>query len=139
MCNNVRTLFPSYWSRDQPSAQELTKYIWHGTAVPSSGAGVSFCKVVVVAMGAITTTFAIAERDGPRISGPNHGQSLEDGGDGQNVHNLLHRKGLVGQFWAALGDPRLLSSKLGSDMFRYYIWLHVNAYWYVPKGSSLIS
>ena len=60
----------------------------HGTAVPRSGAGVSICKVVVVAMGAISTAISIAERDGPRISCPNHGQSPQDGGDGQNVDNL---------------------------------------------------
>ena len=61
-------------------------------------AGVSFCKVMVAAICALATAIAIAERDGPRISGPNHGQSPEDGGDGQNIHSLLPRKGLVVQF-----------------------------------------
>ena len=50
-------------------------------------------------------TVTIAERDGPRVSSPNHRQSPEDGGDWQNIHNLLPRKGLVDQFGAALVDP----------------------------------
>ena len=70
----------------------------HGTAVPSPGAGVSSCKVLVAAMGAIATAVATAERDGPRISGQSHRQSPEDGGDGQNIHNLFPRKGLVDKF-----------------------------------------
>ena len=70
----------------------------HGTAVSSPCAGVSFCKVLVVAMGSIAAAVAIAERYGPCIAGPNHRQSSEDGGDGQDVHNLLPRKGLIDQF-----------------------------------------
>ena len=80
MHNNVTTSFQSHGSRDQPSAQELSDKV-HGTAVPSPGAGVSICKVVVVAMGTISTAVAIAEWYGPRISCPNYGQSPEDGGD----------------------------------------------------------
>ena len=90
MCNNVTTSFQSHGSRDQPSAQELTKYMGQPSGpIPSPGAGVSICKVVVVAMGAISTAVTIAERDGPRISCPNYGQSPEDGGDWQHVHNFL--------------------------------------------------
>ena len=74
----------------------MTKYT--GTAVPSPCAGASFCKVLVVAIGAIATAGAIAERDGSYISSQNHWQTPEDGGDGQNVHNLLSQKSLVDQF-----------------------------------------
>ena len=94
------------------------------TQLPN-GAGVSFSKVVVVAMGAIVTAVAIAERDGPRISRPNHGQSPEDGGDGKNVHKLLPQKGLVIQFRAAFGYPRLCPSKIGSVGFHYFTKLHI--------------
>ena len=66
-------------------------------------------------MGAISTAVAIAERDGPRISCPDYGQSPEDGGDW-----FLPRKGLVYQFGAALGDPRLCQIKIGSVWFCYY-------------------
>ena len=64
-------------------------------------------------MGAIVTAVAIDERDGPRICGLNHGQSPEDGSDGQNVHNLIPWKDLVDQFWTTFGDPRLWPSKIG--------------------------
>ena len=57
----------------RPQRQGIDKV--HEAAVPNSGAGVSFCKVVVVAMGTIAAAMKIAERDGPRISGQNHGQS----------------------------------------------------------------
>ena len=95
--------------------------------VPSPGAGVSICKVVVVAMGAISTAVAIAERYGPHISCPNYGQSPEDhdGGDWQHVHNFLPRKGLVYQFGAALGDPRLCQIKIRSVWVCYYTLLHI--------------
>ena len=39
-------------------------------------------------MGAISTAVTVAERDGPRVSGPNYRQSPEDIGDWQNVHNF---------------------------------------------------
>ena len=81
-------------------------------------------------MGAIATAVAIAERDGPRISGPNHGQSLEDGGDGQNVYNFFSRKGLVYQFRATFGDPRLWPRKIGSDVYittHYNVLMHINS------------
>ena len=67
----------------------------HRTAVPSPGTGISTCKVMIVSMGAISTAVAVAERDCPRVSGPNYGQSPEDIGDWQNVHNFLPLKGLV--------------------------------------------
>ena len=79
----------------------------HGAAVPSPGAGVSPGEVVVVAMGPVAAAVAIPERDGPCISCQNHRQSPKDRGDGQNVHDLLPRKGLVDQLRAALVDPRL--------------------------------
>ena len=77
----------------------------HRTAVSSPRSGVSFCKVVVVAVGAVATAIAIAEWDGPCISCPNHGQSPEDRSDGQHVQDLFPLEGLVDQFRAALGDP----------------------------------
>ena len=90
---------PSHGSRDQPSAQELTKYMGQPSPAPALvSALAAFCKVLVVAMSFIATAVAIAERDGPCIAGPNHRQSSEDGGDGQDVHNLLPRKGLIDQF-----------------------------------------
>ena len=90
-------------------------------------------------MGAISTAVAIAERDGPRISCPDYGQSPEDGGDWQHVHNFLPRKGLVYQFGAALGDPRLCQIKIGSVWFCYYTLIHIITHYYGPEGSSLIS
>ena len=107
----------------------------HGTAIPCSRSGVSLCKVVVVTMGTIATAVAIAEGDGPRISCKNHGQSSEDGGYGQNVQNLFPRKGLVYQFWAALGNPRFWPSKGGPCFFvstYYYILLRINTYQKAP-------
>ena len=58
-------------------------------------------------MGAVAAAVAIAERDSTLITGPNHRQPPQDGGDGQDVNDLLPRKGLVDQLRAALGDPRL--------------------------------
>ena len=88
-------------------------------AVSSPCAGVSSGEVIVVAMGSIATAVAIAERDCSSVSSPNNRQSSENGGDGQNVYNLLPRKGLIDQVWAALGDPRLWPSKIWSDVFCY--------------------
>ena len=48
-------------------------------------------------MFSIATAVAIAERDGPHISCPKP-RAVSWGGDGQVVHNLLPRKGLVDQF-----------------------------------------
>ena len=48
-------------------------------------------------MGAIATAVAIPERDGPPISGPNHGHSPEDGSNEQKVHNLLPQNGFLDQ------------------------------------------
>ena len=48
-------------------------------------------------MGAVAAAVAIAERDSTRITGPNHRQPPQDGGDGQDVNDLLPRKGLVDQ------------------------------------------
>ena len=107
MRNNVPTSFQSHGSLDQPSAQELTKYMGQPSPAPALVSAFGICKVVVETMGAISTAVSIAERDGPRISCLNYGQSPEDGGDWQHVHNFLPRKGLVYQFGAALGDPRL--------------------------------
>jgi hypothetical protein len=104
-------------SRIAGPAQRPGIYKIHGTAVRSPGTGVSLCKVVVVTMGAIATSVAIAERNGPRISSPNHWQSPQDGGYGQNVHNLLPRKCLVDQFRATLGDPRLWQRVRDHQMF----------------------
>jgi len=70
----------------------------HGTAVSGPRSGVSFCKVVVVAMGAVATAIAIAKRDGPCISCPNHWQSPEDRSDGHHVQDLFPRQGLVDKF-----------------------------------------
>ena len=89
---------------------------------------------MVVAMGAISTAVSIAERDGPLISCPNYGQSPEDGGDWQHVHNFLPRKGLVYQFGAALGDPRLCQMKIGSVWFYYYTLIHIITHYYGPEG-----
>ena len=69
------TSFQSHGSLDQPSAQEWTKCLGQ----QSTGAGISFCKVVIKAMGAIATV-AIAQRDGPSISclgvGPSKWESV---------------------------------------------------------------
>ena len=58
-------------------------------------------KFLVVAMGAIATAVAIAERDGPRISRLKHWQSPEDGSDGQNVHNSPEgsRRSVLSRIW----------------------------------------
>ena len=56
------------------SAQELIKYTGQPSLDP--GAEVSLCEVLVVVMGTIATAVAIAERDDPSISGPNHRQPL---------------------------------------------------------------
>jgi hypothetical protein len=53
---------------------------------------------MVEAMSSVGTAIAIAEQYGSSISSPNNRQSPEDGGDGQNIYNLLPRKGLVDQF-----------------------------------------
>jgi hypothetical protein len=98
----------------------------HGTAVSSPCAGVSFRKVLVVAMGSIATAVAIAKRDGPCITGqklaPNHRQSSEDGGDGQDAHNLLPWKGLIDQFWAALGALAYVSTTLATQNRVRRVW-----------------
>ena len=68
----------SHGLRDQPSAQELTKYMGQPSPAPALvSALAAFCKVLVVAMGSIATAVAIAERYGPCIAGPNHRQSSE--------------------------------------------------------------
>jgi hypothetical protein len=52
----------------------------------------------------------------------------EDGGDGQNIYNLLPEKGHIDQFAKALGDPQLWLENLVSDMFDictfYYTLIH---------------
>ena len=68
------------------------------TSGAAHSTGISTCKVVIVSMGAISTAVAVAEQDGPRVSGPNYRQSPEDIGDWQNVHNFFPRKGLVDEF-----------------------------------------
>ena len=52
-------------------------------------------EVVVVVMGSIATATVIAERDGPCISSPNHGQPPEDAGDEQFVYYFLSPAGNV--------------------------------------------
>jgi hypothetical protein len=47
---------------------------------------------MVEAMGSVATAIAIAEQYNSSISNPNHWQSPEDGGDGQNIYNLLPRR-----------------------------------------------
>jgi hypothetical protein len=53
---------------------------------------------MVEAMSSVGTANAIAEEYGSSISSQNHRQSPEDGGDGQNMYNLLPLKGPVDQF-----------------------------------------
>ena len=104
----------------------------HGATVCSPGPGVSSGEIMVEAMSSVGTAIAIAERYGSSISSPNHRQSPEDGGDGQNIYNLLLQMGLIDQFWAALGDPQLWLGKLMSDVLDictyYYTWKH--AWWF---------
>ena len=87
-------------------------------------------------MGAVAAAVAIAERDSTRITGPNHRQPPQDGGDGQDVNNLLPRKGLVDQLRSAFGDPRLCSPP---QAFYYYILWFIITHYVIPEGSSLIS
>ena len=66
----------------------------HGAAIAccvSQGEG------VVIAMGAVATAIAIAELDGTIITCPHYRQPPKDGGDGQDINNLLPRKSLIDQ------------------------------------------
>ena len=56
-------------------------------------------------MGTVATATAMAERDGPSISRPNHKPPPEDGGDGQIVHYLLSLKCLLDELRTAIGYP----------------------------------
>ena len=53
--------------------QESTKYMFPG---PSNGVG--FGEGVVIAMGPVAASTAIAEQDGARIISPNHRQPPQD-------------------------------------------------------------
>jgi hypothetical protein len=53
---------------------------------------------MVEAMSSIAIAITIAQRYGSSISSLNHRQSPEDGGDGQNIYNLLLQMGLIDQF-----------------------------------------
>ena len=74
-------------------------------AVSSPSAWFSAGEVMVVAMGTVATATAMAERDGPSISRPNHKPPPEDGGDGQIVHYLLSLKCLLDELRTAIGYP----------------------------------
>ena len=83
-------------------------------------------------MGPVVASTAIAEQDGARITSPNHRQPPQDWGVGQDVNELLPRKGLVNQLQATLGDPRLCFTATG--IMRHYVTsyydllLHITAY-----------
>ena len=78
-------------------------------------------------MGTIATAVTIAQRDGPSISCPNHGQSSEDEGDGQMVHkyhNLLPLKGAMDHFeqhLATHGSGKAKNGQTCSVTTHYYI------------------
>ena len=78
-------------------------------------------------MGAIATAIAIAERGWSCISGPNHGQYPQDGGDGQNVHNLPPGKGLVDQFLNLTWRSTTLAKQ---NRVRRVPLLHIITYYY---------
>ena len=110
----------------------------HGAPVRSSSTRVSPGEVVVVPMGAVAASVPIVERNGPRISSPNHRQPSQDWGDGQNVDDLFSRQGFIYQLGAALGDPRLCQGRTDSTqlefiMTYYYILLYIIAY---PRGPA---
>ena len=75
MTNSSHTALHST-SRVAGPAQRPGIHEVHWAAVRGPGAGVSPGEVVVVAMGPVAAAVAIAERDGPRISCPNHGQEI---------------------------------------------------------------
>ena len=65
----------------------------HGAAVPCPSNGICFGEGIIIVMGPIAASMAIAERDGVCIASPNHRQP-QDRGNGQDKNNLLPRKGL---------------------------------------------
>jgi hypothetical protein len=100
ICNNDAIICPNIYSISQVTgpAQYPGNDKVHGATVCSPCPGVSSGKIMVEAMSSVGIAIAIAERYGSSISSPNHRQSLEDGGDGQNTYNLLPWKGLIDQF-----------------------------------------
>ena len=50
----------------------------HGTAVPCPSKGVSFGEGMVIVMGPVAASIAIAERDGASIISQNHRQPPQD-------------------------------------------------------------
>ena len=69
----------------------------HGAAITCSSSGVSPGQGEVIAMGTVAAAIAIAELDGTSITCPHYRQPPKDGGDGQDINNLLPRKSLVDQ------------------------------------------
>ena len=77
MCNNncpAVTRYTSLHFRGAGPAQRPGIHKVHKAAVSSSSQPpwISAGKVVVVDVGTVATAIAIAERDGPRTSSPNH-------------------------------------------------------------------
>ena len=99
ICNNDAIICPNIYSISLvtgPQCPGIDKV--HGATVCSPGPGVSSGEIMVKAMSSLGTDIAIAELYGSSISSPNHRQSPEDRGDGQNIYNLLSLKGLLDQF-----------------------------------------